>query len=302
MLNDWEVSRLKDWCDENGGQWKRTDDSNRCVLNSEGGKWNMTKGEFMIRDLSYVEIRDMGYYTVKDESGEVLDITDSEWENWMNTSREDEFDNAEQANYKSEKTTETGSAGGDTNMSIWGDEISINEVSDIGDIGDRGHWQRSIQIELKKSPDWVRNNTLTQEDMWEEARWNEWENWDGNEDSLAIPGKDKESWLKQNDLWDEYQERAGLLEPKPEYDKFECPDDAEFVEVDNSVIVEGNVDDVYCSENKTGVYFKGDDGSYYSIEGSPEGWEPITLKQNGRKIDELTNMEFETFKSATVRV
>lgn len=306
MIDRWQRSHFKEWCDDHGGDLKRPDEPTddprgetlRCTLKSEGGRWDRAREEFSIRDIAYVELRgDYGFY-VEDQDGETLEITDTEFENLMNTPREDEVDNPEQHDYQSEEVDRSGFHGGSGELQIFGGELSFREYAQASPEG--GAWQHIIDVDVLKSREEVEAQTVTQDDMWEEARREEWEQWkSGSQDpmDLWIPGKDNEQWLKQQGLWEEYQELGGLIEPDPEYDVLPCPDRADMIEIEDGVELEGDVTGVDCSQDETRIGFVAD-GEEWVVTGSPEGWDPIELKNRGTTVEKLSSYDIETFATS----
>jgi hypothetical protein len=305
MLGRNDFSRFQDWCSEQGGEYEVDggedhESIKRCVLDSEGGPWNQRSESFDINNIAVVEIRGDHTFYAEDTTGETLEITEEEWVNVMDTEMEDEVDdNPEEDDYEENKTRRTGSHGGSLQMSAFGDDLTFTETAQNPD--GPGTWMRRVKIDVLKSWRDVDRQVITQEEMWEEARWDAWDQWTtGGEqfpEDLIIPGKDKEKWLKQNNLWEEYQNYTDQGSPEPEHDEFPCPD-GDFIEVEDSVELEGEIDRITCNDEVTRVDFTTEDGEAWSVEGSPEGWDPIELKQSGRTVDELDLWDLEFLGSS----
>lgn len=299
MIDRMQRSQFREWCDDTvGGEWEEDGEIKRCVLDSEGGPWNQRTGSFNIRNVAVVELRgDHGFY-VEDTTGETLEIRDAEWENLMGTEREDEVENPEEHGYEEERVRRTGNQGGNLRLQTFGGDLVFRENHKEPD---GTVWMRKVSVDPLKSGREIQNQVVTEEDLWEEAREEEWEQWKSSgqhhPEDLFIPRANKEQWLKQKGLWDEFKNLTEHDEPEPEHDEFPCPD-GDFIEVEDGVELEGEIDRITCNDDVTRVDFTTEDGEAWSVEGSPEGWDPIELKQSGRTVDQLEIWDLEFLGSS----
>ena len=316
-MRDMEVRSLEDWCDRQGGKWKEIEEdtqrewmgddkpvSHRCVLNEEGIGWDMRNGDWNIRDKEYVQIDHTGEMSFR--GGDVLELLKEEWETFPEEDWDElDVDNPEQHNYSEEEVDSWGLYG-ELMLNAMGDELTAISVGQLEDRTQR----IQIHAETTKSPEGVRKKTNAREDLNNERRSEQWErfkrdarseNVDVDEGDLYLRGlgrgESRDQWLKNSGLWEEFKDLTEESEPEPEYDEFECPDNADLVEIENDVTVDGRIEDIRCRGDDREVLFTGDDGKFYKITGNQSGSQPVRLEQNGQYVTDLTEEDFEFFTS-----